>query len=71
MKMFRCDVCGSRLNRPDDCFVSLSAFSKRVDDRFGDKTLKVNERIEVCPECWEAISRAAESEIKMFEGGAE
>ena len=68
MKMFRCDVCGSRLNRPDDCFVSLSAFSKRVDDHWDGKKLKVSERIDVCPECWEAISRAAESEIKKLGG---
>lgn len=68
MKMFRCDVCGSRLNRPDDCFVSLSAFSKRVDDYWGDKRIEVNERVEVCPECWKAISRAAEAEIKKLGG---
>lgn len=68
MKMFRCDVCGSRLNNPDDCFISLSAFSKRVDDHWDSKKLKVSERIEVCPECWEAISRAAEAEIKKLGG---
>lgn len=68
MKMFRCDVCGSRLNNQDDCFVHLSAFSKRVDDKWMEKRLSVNEGIEVCPECWEAISRAAESEIKKLGG---
>lgn len=68
MKMFRCDVCGSRLNRPDDCFVSLSAFSKRVDDHWMEKRLSVNESIDVCPECWDSISRAAEAEIKKLGG---
>lgn len=68
MKMFRCDVCGSRLNNRDDCFVSLSAFAKRVDDQWDGKKLKVNDRIEVCPECWDSISRAAESEIKKLGG---
>ena len=68
MKMFRCDVCCSRLNRPDDCFVVLSAYSKRVDDRWGDKRIEVHERVEVCQECWKAISSAVEPEIKKLGG---
>ena len=68
MKMFRCDVCGSRLNNQDDCIVHLSAFSKRVDDKWVEKRLSVNESIDVCPECWDFISRAAEDEIKKLGG---
>ena len=52
----------------DDCFVHLSAFSKRVDDHWMEKRLSVNESIDVCPECLDSISRAAEAEIKKLGG---
>ena len=69
MKMFRCDVCGQRLNRPEDCFVTISAHSSRVDDRtLEDKKLRVNERYEICPECWKEVRKAVGEVLEKLGG---
>lgn len=66
MKLFNCDICGTRLNRGDDCFVKIGAFSKRVDDGWHDKNLDVHEGYEICPECWESFKNVAKAELERL-----
>lgn len=68
MKMFRCDVCGTRLNSGNDCYVKLMAYSKRVDDGWDDKKLKVSEQYEVCPDCWERFEEAFSGVLEEMGG---
>lgn len=66
MKLFNCDICGTRLNKGDDCFVKISAFSKRVDDMWHDKKLDVHEGYEICPECWSRFKNVAKAELERL-----